>query len=51
MEQSSSWEANCWSANQEIPHLLKVQQSVHKTLPLDPIKSQMNLVHIHTPFL
>ena len=51
MEQSPSWEANWFSANQEIPHILwnqKVHYHIHKCLPPVPILSQLDPVHTPT---
>jgi len=51
MEQSPSWEANRFSASQEIPcnlWNLKVHYFIHKCLPPVPILSQLNLVHTPT---
>jgi len=47
MEQSP-YEAICHSVIQEIPRLLwnpEFMHHVHNSLPLDPVLSQMNLVH------
>jgi len=48
MQQSPSWEANRFSASQEIPHILcnpKVHYRIYNTLPPVPILSQINPVH------
>ena len=48
MEQSPSWEANQFSASQEIPLILwnpKVQYGVYNRLPPFPILGQIKPVH------
>ena len=52
MEQSPSWEANRFSASQEIPHILwnlTVHYCSHKCPPPVPILSQLDPVHILLP--
>ena len=51
IQQSPSWEANWFSASQEIPHILqnpKVHYCIHKCPPPVPILSQINPVHALT---
>ena len=50
MQQSPSWEANWFSASQEIPRILwnpKVHYCIYKCPPPVPILSQVNSVHAH----
>ena len=55
MQQCPSWEANRFSASQEIPHILwnsKVHYRIHKSPPPVSILSQLDQVYPpHIPFL
>jgi len=49
MEHSPAWEANLFSASQEIPHILrytKVHYRIYKRPPPVPIQSHLEPVHI-----
>jgi len=51
MEKSASWEADWFSATQEIPRILwdpKVHYRIHNSPPPLPILSQLDLVHTST---
>jgi hypothetical protein len=51
MQQSPSWEANRFSASQEIPCILwnlKIEYRIHKILPPVPILKHISPVHTST---
>jgi len=53
MQQETSWEANQFSANQEIPPILgnpKVRYRIHECPSLVPILNQLDPVHTPTPY-
>ena len=52
MEPSPSWEANRYSASQEIPHFswnLKIHYCIHKSLPPVPTLRQINPIQTPSP--
>ena len=54
MEHSLFWEANRFSATQEIPHILwkrKVYHRIRNISPQDPTLCQINPIHAPIPLL